>query len=56
MILKIKEQKKRESLKMLTTKKLMKRLQRAEQTKNDVLTTRRLLSENVKMMTKTKKI
>jgi hypothetical protein len=41
---------------MLSTKKLMKRLQRAEKTKNDVLTTRRLSSENVKMMTRTKQI
>jgi hypothetical protein len=55
-IFKIKEHKKRESLKMLTTKELMKRLQRAEKTKNDVLTTRRLSSEDVKMMTRTKKI
>jgi hypothetical protein len=55
-IFKIKEQKKRESLKVLSTKKLMKRLQRAEKTKNDVLTTRRLSNEDVKMMIKTKKI
>jgi hypothetical protein len=55
-IFKIREQKKRESLKMLSTKELMKRLQRAEKTKNDVLTTRRLSSENVKMMTRTEKI
>jgi hypothetical protein len=41
---------------MLSTKKLMKCLQRAEKTKNDVLTTRHLSSENVKMMTSTKKI
>jgi hypothetical protein len=56
MIFKIKEQKKRKNLKILSTKKLMKRLQKAEKMKNDVLTTRRLSSENVKMMTKTKKI
>jgi hypothetical protein len=55
-IFKIKEQKKRKNLKMLSSKKLMKRLQKVEKTKNDVLTTRRLLSENVKMMTKTEKI
>jgi hypothetical protein len=55
-IFKIKEQKKRESLRVLSTKELMKRLQRAEKTKSDVLTTRRLSSENVKMMTRTKKI
>ncbi len=56
MIFKIKEQKKRKNLRMLLTKKLMKRLQKVEKTKNDVLTTRRLSSENVKMMTRTKKI
>jgi hypothetical protein len=55
-IFKIRESKKRENLRMLSTKKLMKRLQRAEITKDDVLTTRRLSNENVKMMTKTKKI
>ncbi len=41
---------------MLSTKKLIKRLQRIEKMKNDVLTTRRLSNENVKMMTRTKKI
>jgi hypothetical protein len=41
---------------VLSTKELMKRLQRTEKTKNDVLTTRRLSSENVKMMTRTEKI
>ncbi len=54
MIFKIKEQKKK-NLKMLSTKKLMKRLQRIEKMKNDVLMTRHLSNENVKMMTKTKK-
>jgi hypothetical protein len=56
MIFKIKKQKKRKSLKMLSRKKLMKRLQRVEKMKNDVLTTRRLSSEDVKMMTRIKKI
>jgi hypothetical protein len=56
MIFKIKEQKKRESLRVLSTKELMKRLQKAEKSKSDVLTSRRLSSEDVKMMTKTKKI
>jgi hypothetical protein len=41
---------------MLSIKELMKRLQKAEKMKNDVLTTRRLSNENVKMMTKTEKI
>jgi hypothetical protein len=56
MIFKIKEQKKKENLRMLSTKKLMKRLQRTEKTKSDVLTTRRLSNEDVKMMTRTRKI
>jgi hypothetical protein len=55
-IFKIKKQKKKESLRVLSTKKLMKCLQRAEKMKSDVLTTRRLSSEDVKMMTRTKKI
>jgi hypothetical protein len=55
-IFKIREQKTRESLRVLTTKELMKRLQRAEKTKSDVLTTRRLSIEDVKMMTRTNKI
>jgi hypothetical protein len=41
---------------MLSAKELMKRLQRIEKTKNDMLIALRLLSENVKMMTRTKKI
>jgi hypothetical protein len=56
MILKINEQKKKKNLKMLSTNELMKRLQKIEKMKNDVLTTRCLLSEDVKMMTRTKKI
>jgi hypothetical protein len=35
---------------------LIKRLQKSEKTKNDVLTTRRLSSEDVKMMKRTKKL
>jgi hypothetical protein len=56
MIFKIKKQKNRKNLRMLSTKKLMKRLQKIEKTKNNVLTTRHLSSEDVKMMTRTKKI
>jgi hypothetical protein len=41
---------------MLFVKKLMKRLQKIEKTKKNVLTTRRLSSENVKMMIKTEKV
>ncbi len=56
MIFKIKKKKKRENLKILSTKKSIERLQRIEKMKNDVLTTCHLSSENVKMMTKIKKI
>ncbi len=56
MIFKIKKQKKKKNLKMLSTKNLMKRLQKIEEIKSDVLTTRYLLNEDVKMMTRTKKI
>jgi hypothetical protein len=55
-IFKIRKQKKRKKFRMLSIKKLMKRLQRIEKTKKNVLTTRRLSSENAKMMTRTKKI
>ncbi len=55
-IFKIKEQKKKENLKMLSTKELMKHLQKAEKMKKNVLTTRCLSSENVKMMTRIEKI
>ncbi len=55
MISKIKEQKNRKSLRVLFVKKLMKRLQKVEKTKKDVLTTRRLSSEDVKMMTRIEK-
>ncbi len=50
------ENKRKKNLRILSTKKLMKRLQKTEKTKNDVLTTRRLSNENVKMITRTKKI
>ncbi len=56
MIFKIKKKKKRENLKILSTKKSIERLQRIDKMKNDVLTTCHLSSENVKMMTKIKKI
>ncbi len=55
LIFKIREQKKKNSLRALFVKKLMKRLQRVEKMKNDVMTTRRLFSENVKIITRSEK-
>ncbi len=55
LIFKIKEQKKKNSLRTLFVKKLMKRLQRIEKMKNDVVTTRRLFNENVKIITRSEK-
>ncbi len=55
LIFKIKEQKKKNSLRAFFVKKLMKRLQRVEKMKNDVMTTRRLFNENVKIITRSEK-
>jgi hypothetical protein len=55
-IFKINKQKKRENLRMLSMKELIKHLQKVEKMKNDVLMTRHLSSENVKIMTRTEKI
>jgi hypothetical protein len=41
---------------MLFVKKLIERLQRVEKIKEDVMTTKRLFSENVKLITRSKKI
>ncbi len=56
LIFKIKKQKKKNSLRALFVKKLMKRLQRVEKMKNDVVTTRRLFNENVKIITRSEKV
>jgi hypothetical protein len=56
LIFKIKEQKKKNNLRALFVKKLMKRLQRIEKMKSDVITTRRFFNENVKIITRSKKV
>jgi hypothetical protein len=56
MIFKIKKQREKNSLRALFVKKLIKRLQRAEKTKENVMIARRLLNENVELMTRSKKI
>ncbi len=56
LIFKIKEQKKNNNLRALFVKKFMKRLQRIEKMKSDVMTTKRFFNENVKIITHSKKI
>jgi hypothetical protein len=56
LVFKIKKQSEKNSLRMLFVKKLIERLQRVEKIKKDVMTTRRLFSENVKLITRSKKI
>jgi hypothetical protein len=55
LIFKIKKQKKKNNFRTLFVKKLMKRLQKVEKMKNDVMTTRRLFNENVKIITRSEK-
>jgi hypothetical protein len=55
MIFKIKKQRKKNNLRIFFVRKLMKRLQRVEKMKKNVVTTRRLFSENIKMMIRSKK-
>jgi hypothetical protein len=56
LIFKIKEQKKKNNLRAFFVKKLMKRLQKVEKITNDVMTTRRLFNENVKIITRSEKV
>jgi hypothetical protein len=56
MIYKIKKQRKKNNMRAFFVKELMKRLQRVEEMKKNVMTTRRLFSENIKLMTRSKKI
>ncbi len=56
LIFKIREQSEKNNLRMLFVKKLIERLQRVEKIKEDVMTTKRLFSENVKLITRSKKI
>jgi hypothetical protein len=56
LIFKIRKQREKNSLRTLFVKKLIERLQRAEIIKKNVMTTRRLFNENVKIITRSKKI
>jgi hypothetical protein len=56
MIFKIKKQRKKNSLRTFFVRKLMKRLQRVEKMKKNVVKSQRLLSENIELMTRSKKI
>ncbi len=56
LIFKIKEQNEKNNLRMLFVKKLIERLQRVEKIKENVMTTKHLFNENVKLITRSKKI
>jgi hypothetical protein len=56
LIFKIKEQSEKKSLKTLLIKKLIERLQRVEKIKENVMTTKRFFNENVKLITRSKKV
>jgi hypothetical protein len=56
MIYKIKKQREKNNLRILFVRKLMRRLQRVEKMKKNVVTTRRLFSENIELITRSKKI
>jgi hypothetical protein len=55
LIFKIRKQKEKNNLRTLFVKKLIERLQKVEKMKNDVMTTRRFFSENVKLITRSEK-
>jgi hypothetical protein len=56
LIFQIKKQSEKNSLRMLFVKKLIERLQRVEKMKKNVMMTKRLFNENVKLITRSKKI
>jgi Mg2+ and Co2+ transporter CorA len=56
LIFKIKEQSEKNNLRTFFVKKLIERLQRVEKIKKNVMTTKRLLNENVKLITRLKKV
>jgi hypothetical protein len=56
LIFKIRKQSEKNSLRMLFVKKLIERLQRIEKIKENVMTTKRFFNENVKLITRSKKI
>jgi hypothetical protein len=55
LIFKIRKQSEKNSLRTLFVKKLIERLQRVEKIKKNVMTTKRLFNENVKLITRSKK-
>jgi hypothetical protein len=56
LIFKIKKQSEKNNLRMFFVKKLIERLQRIEKIKKNVMTTKRLFNENVKLIIRSKKI
>ncbi len=52
----MRKQSEKNNLRMLFVKKLIERLQRAEKMKKNVMTIKRLFNENVKLITRSKKI
>ncbi len=56
LIFKIKKQSEKNNLRTLFVKKLIERLQRVEKIKKNVMTTKRFFNENVKLITRSKKI
>jgi hypothetical protein len=56
LIFKIKKQSEKNNLRMLFVKKLIERLQRIEKIKENMMTTKRFFNENVKLITRSKKI
>jgi hypothetical protein len=56
LIFKIKEQSEKNNLRILFVKELIERLQRAEKMKKNVMTTKRFLNKNVKLIIRSKKI
>jgi hypothetical protein len=56
LIFKIKKQSEKNNLRTLIVKKLIKRLQRIEKIKKNVMITKLLFNENVKLITRSKKV
>jgi hypothetical protein len=56
MIFKIKKQQEKNNLQILFVRKLMKKLQNVEKMKKNVVTTRHLLNENIKLWLVQKKL
>jgi hypothetical protein len=56
LIFKMKKQSEKNNLRLFFVKKLIERLQRTEKMKENVMTTKRLFNENVKLITRLKKV